>query len=71
MSKLLDNLRRYRKLHCLCPVCEGNQTIEQTCIGMVYSQDIKVEEMNDKNRASCGCGWVGTVHELTKEEETK
>jgi hypothetical protein len=51
----------YMAAHVACPQCFGRD-VEQTCVG--YLPGDYVEPFQDSNRASCGCGWSGIVHDL-------
>lgn len=50
----------YEQMHRYCPSC-GSGNIEMTCIGYVFAD---IETAVDRNKAMCGCGWRGIVHEL-------
>lgn len=52
---------RYGAAHKLCPACRASD-IERTCVGQIPMAGL---EIKDHNRATCKCGWVGIVDELT------
>lgn len=54
---------RYYVEHSVCPSC-GNDEIETTCIGFVYTGPA----FRDENMATCQCGWHGVVHDLQKKK---
>ena len=51
----------YLAAHVVCPEC-FSETIEQTCVGFLPWD--YAEPFQDSNRAACGCGWSGIVHDL-------
>lgn len=51
----------YYSTHTNCPKCGGND-VSTTCLGI----PIFDETCEDTNRATCACGWAGTVHEMTR-----
>ena len=53
----------YNRLHACCPQC-GSSSIEQTLMGHVLPEDATLNDINDTNTASCGCGWKGVVHKM-------
>lgn len=56
--------RAYRKLHERCPQCGGNN-IETTCVGYIMADPSTYE---NRNRATCQCGWRGVVHDMVPEK---
>jgi hypothetical protein len=56
--------RQYGELHKCCPQC-GGKNICQTCIGYVMTDPSKYE---DRNQATCQCGWRGVVHDMVPEK---
>ncbi len=50
----------YEQMHRYCPSC-GSSNIEMTCIGYLFTD---IETAVDRNKAICGCGWSGIVHQL-------
>jgi len=46
--------------HVACPKC-GNTSLETTCVGYIGE---------DRNRATCECGWKGTVHDMVPKINT-
>lgn len=57
----------YETLHCCCPKC-GSQDIETTCMGYYFTS---LETACDRNRASCVCGWIGILHDLTEKPKNE
>jgi hypothetical protein len=55
-----DIMDMYYPKHCCCPSC-GSDSIETTCVGYMFED---IETAKDGNRATCGCGWRGIVHDL-------
>lgn len=55
-----DIMGMYYPQHCCCPSC-GSNNIETTCVGYKFND---IETAKDCNRAICGCGWRGIVHDL-------
>lgn len=51
----------YRMNHRCCPVC-GDDNIETTCMGFLG--------LVDRNKAGCGCGWKGIVHDMVPPKPT-
>ena len=60
-------MRRYRELHCCCPVC-GSKNYTMTLVGFPLDSS-KPEEYKNKNACVCqDCGWKGIAHELVPEK---
>jgi hypothetical protein len=55
----------YYLMHCRCPSC-GSNNIASTCVGYAFND---IETAKDENRAMCGCGWRGIVHDLVPQEK--
>jgi len=63
--KTVDEIAReqrqaYYDAHRRCPRCGSNQ-IERTTVGYIVPPD--------ENRATCGCGWTGIVHDLVEDAQ--
>ena len=55
-------LSLYANQHNSCPKCG------QGCMHTYTSNDVTYEpEIVNNNKAICGCGWEGIVHEMVKE----
>jgi len=55
--------REYERLHACCPQC-GNNSMEQTLMGIILPLNATLSDIIDRNTASCGCGWKGEVHDM-------
>lgn len=62
----IRNIARYRELHECCPQCNSN-TIETTCVGYTMINPV---EFQDGNKATCCCGWRGTVHDMVQKNNS-
>lgn len=56
--------KEYNSHHKFCPKCANDQ-IKQTYVGIVFDLS-NPDSYQDINRATCKCGWEGTIHDLVE-----